>query len=60
MREALDSEVRTAILAIKREIKADPAYREAGVHSRSVYLAALEGVRTVGDFREWLEHQGVM
>jgi hypothetical protein len=39
----LSAEMRAAILALKREVQQDARYAAAGVHSRYVYHAALEG-----------------
>jgi hypothetical protein len=60
MRAALDPPMRTAILAIKRELKYDPVYSQAGIHSRHVYLAALEGVRDLAAFRAWVDSKGLL
>jgi hypothetical protein len=61
LRRALSPDMRAAILAIKREFK-DDAHGPAasGVHSRHVYEAALDGVRTMEEFTVWLEAHGLL
>lgn len=60
VRQALQPDMRAAILAIKRELKDDARGLVAqGAHSRHVYEAALGGVRTMEEFMEWLRAHGV-
>ncbi len=54
----LSAEMRAAILALKREVQQDARYAAAGVQSRYVYHAALEGIRTWAQFQHWLAHHG--
>lgn len=58
VRRALTPEMRADILFMKREMKRDPRYDAAGIHSRHVYEAALEGLRTMEQFQRWLAEQG--
>lgn len=60
VRAALDTEMRAAILAIKREMKANSSFRANGIHSRHVYDAALAGVRDMQHFERWLAEQGLL
>lgn len=54
MQAFLTPELRLAIMRMKQHVKGEPSYARAGIHSRHVYDAALDGVRDPDEFRAWL------